>query len=100
MAFTVSSNANTVFGNQRVVLLRVTADAATQTVETGLKSITFAIPVTISTTVGTTLSAGIAADWRVYYNSNASGVQSLGVLGISNAVAGDVKDIVVVGFDL
>lgn len=99
MAFTVSSNANTVFGDKRVVLLRVTADAATQTVETGLKNISWAMALTVSTTVGTTLSAGIAADWRVYYNSNASGVQSMGVLGISNAVSGDTKDIVVFGYD-
>ena|ERR1051325_4859092 len=99
MAFTISSNANTVFGNTRVVLLRITADAATQTVETGLKNVVFALPLTISCTAATTLSAGIAHDWRVYYNSNASGVQSMGVLGISNAVSGDVKDVVVFGYD-
>lgn len=99
MAYTVSMNANTVFGDKRVILLRVTADAATQAVESGLKNIVFALPLTVSCTAATTLSAGIAHDWRVYYNSNASGVQSMGVLGISNAVSGDVKDIVVFGYD-
>lgn len=100
MAYTVSTTAQTVFGNMRVVALRVTADAATQTIETGLKNVYFATDTPLSCTVVTTLSAGAKAGWAMYPNSNASGVQSMGVLGVSNAVSGDVKDIIVFGADL
>jgi hypothetical protein len=99
MAFTVSSNANTVFGNLRTVYIRATADATTQTIETGLKNILFATNMPVSVTVGVSMPTGTALGWRIYINSNASGVQSMGVLGVSNAVSGDVQDIVVFGYD-
>ena len=87
MAFTVSSK-QTVFGNYRAVILDVTADAATQTVETGLKNI-----VGHSTGLQSCSTAAI----KIYANSNASGVQSFGVLGISGCVSGDEFYVVVYG---
>lgn len=80
MAFTVSMVVKTVHGNERCHHIRLIADAATQTVETGMKVID-AIAVGIC-------SASTAA-LKVYPNSNASGVQSFGVLGISGCAAGD-----------
>lgn len=86
MAYTVSKT-NTVFGNMRVVIMDVTADAATQTIETGLgKVIGFARG-----------NKSGASGWKVYANSNASGVQSMGVIGISAATSGDQSFIVVFG---
>ena len=87
MAYTVSSK-QSVMGNQRVVMMDITADAATQTVETGLKKINAfsSGPQSLST-------AGI----KIYANSNASGVQSYGVLGLSGLVSGDELFIVVYG---
>ena len=79
MAFTVTGK-TTVFGDQRVRILDILADAATQTVETGLKAIAgFSVGCQSCTT----------ASIKIYANSNASGVLSAGVLGISGAASGD-----------
>ena len=86
MAYTITKTP-TVFGNMRVVILDITADAATQTVETGLNNIAGFV----------TGSKSGASGWKVYSNSNASGVQSFGVLGISAATSGDHGFIVVFG---
>lgn len=104
MAYTLSTIVNSYMGEFRMKQLRVTADAATQTVETGLGHVSIAIPTPVSGAVSVaTLSGNTgvdqAAGWVTYVNSNASGVQSNGVLGISNAVSGDVYDIVVFGHD-
>ena len=87
MAFTVSKK-QSVFGNLRSVILNITADAATQTVETGLKKID-------GFSVGAQSLSTAAI--KIYANSNASGVQSFGVLGISGAVSGDQLFVVVYG---
>jgi len=87
MAYTVSKT-QSVFGDMRVVVLDITADAATQTVETGLKQI-------VGHSMG--LQSLSTAAIKVYANSNASGVQSGGVLGISGAVSGDEFYVVVYG---
>lgn len=87
MAFTVSTT-KTVFGNMRVHVLDVTADAATQTVETGLKVI-------VGHSLG--IQSASTAGFKVYANSNASGVQSMGVLGISGVASGDEFYVVVYG---
>lgn len=81
MAYTVTKY-GTVFGDKRVVGLKITADAATQTVETGLSVIEW---------YSLSLLASMASitGRRVYINSNASGVQSNGVLGCSGFAAGD-----------
>lgn len=87
MAFTVSS-IQSVFGNERVVIMDITADAATQTVETGLKNVHgFSIGIQSASTAG----------FKVYANSNASGVQSMGVLGISGVASGDEFYVTVYG---
>jgi hypothetical protein len=78
MAYTVTRK-NTVFGNERAVHLDILADAATQTIETGLKVI-HAHAVSIQSA---------AAVFKCYANSNASGVQSMGVLGLSGLTSGD-----------
>lgn len=87
MAYTVSRN-GTVFGDKRVVGLKITADAATQTVESGLKNILFM-------SVGK--SSMNSANIKIAVNSNASGVQSFGVLGITGCTSGDSLYITVFG---
>lgn len=87
MAYTVTT-VKTVFGNERVHHLDITADAATQTVETGLKVIrAHAVGIQSCTT----------AAFKIYANSNASGVQSMGVLGISGMASGDKIFVTVFG---
>ena len=100
MAFTLSHTANTVFGNQRIKVIRVTADAATQNVDTGLGSIIWAGVTAISNVAASTLSAGISTGWNVSINSGAGGTSLAGYLGVSNAVSGDVSDVVIFGTDL
>lgn len=87
MAWTVS-RVKSVFGDKRAVILNMTADAATQTVESGL-----AVIEGISTGY---LSCSSGAP-KVYFNSNASGVQSFGVLGLSGFTSGDQISVVVYG---
>lgn len=86
MAYTVTKTPS-VFGNMRIVIMDITADAATQTVETGLSKV-------LGFSSG---SKSGASGWRIYNNSNASGVQSMGVLGISNATSGDQGFVIVYG---
>lgn len=87
MAFTVVRN-QSVFGNYRAVFLEITADAATQTIDTGLKSI-----------IGMTDCQKSMNSGNIHLarNSNASGVQSFGVIGISGCTSGDLFDIIVFG---
>jgi hypothetical protein len=79
MAWTVSKTP-TVFGNQGVVLLEITADAATQAVVTGLKKITHM-------TVGKDSMA--SNGHTIAVNSNAVGTAADGTLGCSGFAAGD-----------
>lgn len=79
MAFTVSKT-QTVFGNQRTVIMEVTADAATQTIETGLKKVigfSYA-PKSMNT-----------SNVHMAINSNASGVASQGVFTVTGCTSGD-----------
>lgn len=87
MAYTVSKT-NTVFGNYRVIILDVTADAATQTVETGLKTIVGHV---------TGLQSASTAAIKVYANSSSSGVATPGSLGISGCANGDEFYVVCIG---
>lgn len=88
MAWTVTRNPS-VFGNKRIVGMKLTADAATQTVETGLSVIEWY-------SIGHLSSMASAAP-KVHINSNASGVQSMGVLGCSGFASGDDLYITVFG---
>lgn len=81
MAWTVTRYP-TVFGNKRAVGLKLTADAATQTVETGLSVIEWI-------SLGSYNSMASQTGRYVYINSNASGVQSNGVIGCSGFAVGD-----------
>lgn len=87
MAYTVSKEVS-VFGNYRAVGLKVTADAATQTIETGLKRVAYAIFSPIS--MGT-------ANVKFAFNSNASGVASLGVVAVTGAASGDLFSVLAIG---
>jgi hypothetical protein len=90
MAYTVTKTP-TVFGNEKVVHLLIDADAATQTVETGLTNIVaYAFGHVSMTTYSV---AGI----KIAVNSNASGVATPGSLGISGATAGDKFYVTVFG---
>lgn len=88
MAWTVARQPS-VFGNKRVELLKLTADTATQTVQTSLGVIEhYDLGYgSMSTIVGP----------KIYINSNASGVQSFGVLGCSGFTAGDDVYVTVYG---
>ena len=79
MAYTVTRYAS-VFGNKRAVGLKVTADAATQTVQTGLGVIEW-----YSIGYGSMSSNGI----KVAINSNASGVAEFGSVGVTGCTTGD-----------
>jgi hypothetical protein len=79
MAYTVTRY-KTVFGNKKAVGMDITADAATQAIETGLSRIEW-----INWSPQSMTSTGIA----VSVNSNASGVQSFGVVGVSGCATGD-----------
>lgn len=87
MAYTVSRT-QLVFGNKRAVSLDISADAATQTIETGLSVIE-----------GVSIGYQSCATGPnfVYANSNASGVQSFGVLGLSGFTSGDELYVLVYG---
>ncbi len=81
MAWTVTRT-KTVLGNHAVVFLKLTADYATATVETGLKRIVHMdwSKASMTTIVGP----------NVAVNSNASGIASMGVLGFSGFTNGDL----------
>lgn len=81
MAWTVTRYP-TVFGNKKVVGLKLTTDAATQTVETGLSVIEWYA-------LGSFNSMASQTGRAVYINSNASGIASMGVLGCSGFAVGD-----------
>lgn len=81
MAWTVTKY-QTVFGDKRVVGLKCTTDAATQTVDTGLSVIEWF-------SLGTYASMASQTGRYVFINSNASGVASMGVLGCSGFAVGD-----------
>lgn len=87
MAFTVTRTI-TVFGDKKVALLDITADAATQTVETGLSYVEnlSLSPLSCAT-----------ANFKAAANSNASGVQSFGVIAITGVASGDKLHAVVYG---
>ena len=87
MAYTVTKT-QSVFGNERVVHLAITADAATQTIDTGLKNI-------VAHSVG--IQSCTTAAIKIYANSSASGVATLGSIGISGAASGDIFFVTVYG---
>lgn len=88
MAWTVTRE-HTVFGNKRVVNIKMVADAATQTVESGLSVLDhFTLGIGSMTT---------NTSFKIAINSNASGVQSNGVLGCTSFTSGDIIYVTVYG---
>ena len=87
MAFTVTKFP-TVFGNKRAVGMELTADAATQTIETGLKVIEW---------VNVSIGSCNSSNFKIAINSNASGVQSFGVLAVTGVTTGDEIFVTVFG---
>lgn len=81
MAWTVTRYP-TVFGNKKVVGLKLTADAATQNVETGLSVIEWY-------TLGGFNSMASQTGRYVFANSNATGIATPGTLGCSGFAIGD-----------
>lgn len=88
MAWTVTRY-HSVFGNKRVAVMKLTADAQTQTVETGLSVIEgYSLGYGSMTTItGKTISI----------NSSASGVQAFGSVGFSGFASGDDLYVTVYG---
>lgn len=80
MAYTVTFQKKGVQGDERVHALDITADAATQNVDSGLAYINY-----ISVGIKSASTAAI----KVYPNSGAGGTSLAGFLGISGAVSGD-----------
>jgi len=80
MAYTTSFLVKTVYGNQRVHGIRITADAATQAIDTGLSSID-----TITLCPQSLTTAAI----KVAINELAAGTASVGYVGVSGAASGD-----------
>jgi len=97
MAYTVTTRKHWVGGDTRAVALEVTADAATQNVNTNLKYIHFFTATPKSMVAYTTLSAGIAAGWVINKNKLAAGTAANGYLAVSNATSGDEYEIVAYG---
>lgn len=87
MAFTVTKTISA-FGNERVVHLAITADAATQTVDAGLKYI-------VAHSVG--IQSCSTAAIKVWANSGAGGTSTAGSLGISGCASGDQFFVTVYG---
>jgi hypothetical protein len=87
MAFTVTKYLST-FGNKRVSGMDVTADAATQTIETGLRIIEWA---------HVSIGSAASANFKFAINSNASGVQSFGVIAVTGVATGDRLFVTVYG---
>lgn len=88
MAYTVTTNKKTVFGDTKVHFLSVTADATTQTIATGLDVIDH---------IGVTHKSATSgmAKWKI--NVGAEGTATMGSIGVSAAVSGDEYFVVVYG---
>lgn len=87
MAFTVSTS-HTVFGNKRVVGAKVTADAASDTIDVGLGTIDFISYAPLSMTTALIV---------LRPNATAANSSSLGKIGISGVASGDAFYIVAYG---
>lgn len=79
MAYTVTKF-DSVFGNKKVVGMKVVADAATQTIQTGLSVIEW-----YSIGTGSMATRAVA----ISINSSASGVEAFGSVGCSGFASGD-----------
>ena len=81
MAFTVSTVKDSVFGDMRVKVLSITADAATQNVDSGLSRIYGHALGPLSMTT---------ASAKLYINSLTTGTAAAGYIAVSGVASGDV----------
>lgn len=79
MAYTVTK-VQSVWGNLRVVAMDVTADAATQVIETGLKNVQGVSYCPLSMN---------SSNIHMAINSSATGVASFGVFSVTGCTSGD-----------
>lgn len=87
MAYTVS-RVQTVFGNEGIVHMTVTADSASATIETGLKSV-------VAFSYGV-VSAN-SANFKIYANSGTAGTAIAGVINFTGMTSGDKLYVTVYG---
>jgi len=88
MAFTTSFLTKTTFGNQRVHFIRVTADAATGTVDTGFDVVEMFTVANQSST---------AATEKYAMNEGPEGTSIVGSIGITGCTSGDEYMLTVYG---
>ena len=88
MAFTATLNKTTVFGDMRVQMYTITADAASGSVATGLSAIT-----TLQFTPSSLATKGV----HVRANALGAATASVGTVGFEGFVAGDVGYLTVFG---
>jgi hypothetical protein len=89
MAFTVTVNKKTVFGDMRVNMYSITADATTQTVDTGFDNIVHMDWSAKSMTTSSTVVMN--------KNTGAEGTALVGCIGISGCTSGDEYYVTVYG---
>lgn len=88
MAFTVTVNKKTVFGDMRVNMFSIKADATTQTVDTGFDNIVHMDWSAKSMTTSTV---------KMHKNTGAEGTALVGCIGISGCTSGDEYYVTVYG---
>lgn len=88
MAFTATLNKTTVFGDMRVQMYTVTADAASGSVVTGLSNL-----VSLSFTPSTMATMGV----HVRLNALGAATAAVGTVGFEGFVSGDVGYLTVYG---
>ncbi len=88
MAYTVTVLNNTVHGNERVIRYNILADATTQTVATGLGTIT---------DIRVTNKSATSGMGKYKINVTASGVAAPGSFGMTSIVSGDEYYVTVYG---
>lgn len=88
MAFTTSFLVKSVLGDKRVNMIRVTADAATDAIDTGVSIIDFvqATPQSMTTSAG-----------KFKINALSAGTSTNGFLAITGVASGDVMFVTVYG---
>lgn len=83
MAFTVTTVYKDVKGSERCHTLKVTADAASDTIKTGLSVLT-------AFSLGVQSMATAVPPPRIRINETAAGTSTMGSIGISGMTSGDV----------
>lgn len=87
MAFTVTRD-KSVFGNKAVVMMKLVADAATDTIATGLSNIT---------AFSDGVSSIATANFHIAVNKGISGTSIAGTIGVTGCAAGDEFYLIVYG---